>query len=497
MFNKWNISFLFVTLFAIFSLANVSAVGNQSIDASHIAPFSPSELDVVKQYLFNNITTEERVIVKEDNGHIIRSIPGAVLASPTNHGQAFNQDYQFHWTRDAAITMREIIYLYSHASITEKQRLKPYLLNYINFERKAQSQISRPGEQTLGQPKYNIDGTIWEGDWGRPQNDGPALRAIAMTAIANLFLQEGEEKYVRDVLIDMITTDLDYVVSQWRNTNFDLWEEVNDQDQFFNKMVQRKGLIDGSVFLRQMGDRQRADNYRMTAKQISDSLEKHWNDGRGYFTETVNQQYFKGGGMNTAIILGVLHGDIGDPEDPFAVNNERVMNTIYFIRNAFSGLYLININNRLSPPMVGRYPNDVYDGDQNHYGNPWILITNALAQYYYTLANVYLGLGKIAVTKGNMLFFQQIDPRLGDKEEIILQASNPGKFYSIINSLVTEGDKALETVKRYSICYTNFSCLHFAEQIDRTSGSQTSAKDLTWGYASLLTAMQARYMLQR
>lgn len=33
---------------------------------------------------------------------------------------------------------------------------------------------------------------------------------------------------------------------------------------------------------------------------------------------------------------------------------------------------------------------------------------------------------------------------------------------------------------------------HIAEQIGKTSGAQTSANDLTWSYANILSAMQAR-----
>ncbi len=33
---------------------------------------------------------------------------------------------------------------------------------------------------------------------------------------------------------------------------------------------------------------------------------------------------------------------------------------------------------------------------------------------------------------------------------------------------------------------------HIAEQIGRNSGSQTSAKDLTWSYANILSAIQQR-----
>ena len=147
---------------------------------------------------------------------------------------------------------------------------------------------------------------------------------------------------------------------------------------------------------------------------------------------------------------------------------------------------------RSNPPLLGRYPSDVYDGNHFVYGNPWILTTNALAEYYYTLAKTYLRLGKITITKDNILFFQQLNPGMADREEVIFSLSNPDRFNFIVNSLVKEGDKTLEAVQQYAVCYGDNSCLHFAEQVDRSSGAQASARDLTWGYSSLLAALQAR-----
>jgi hypothetical protein len=34
----------------------------------------------------------------------------------------------------------------------------------------------------LGEPKFNIDESAYTGSWGRPQRDGPALRATALIA---------------------------------------------------------------------------------------------------------------------------------------------------------------------------------------------------------------------------------------------------------------------------------------------------------------------------
>ncbi|EKD71191.1 MAG: Glucoamylase GlaM [uncultured bacterium] len=454
-------------------------------------PFGNDAVNDIKKYLFANIASESHSMQKNDNGRIIYSLPGAVIASPSRYGTGFSQDYQFHWTRDAALTMQEVVYLYIHADANEKKNLKNYLMNYINFEAKAQQQISRVGEKTLGQPKFNIDGSIWEGEWARPQNDGPALRAQTMIEIANVFLQEGEEKYVLEKMLSIIITDLDYVAEEWKNTNYDLWEEVNDQDHFFTKMVQRKALIIGTTLLQKLGDNRRAHFYLSNATQLTTSMQTHWNVSRGYLSETINQQFYKGGGLDSSILLGVLYGNLNDPSDPFAITNEQVMSSIFYLRNAFSGLYRINIINH-HLPLIGRYASDIYDGNQFSYGNPWILITNALAEYYYECAKSFLIQKEINITSNNILFFQQISPDLVQKEEVVRLSNNPEKFHAIRQAFIQEGDHFLEAVKQYATCYDVGNCNHFSEQIDRASGQQVSAKDLTWGYATLLAAVQAR-----
>lgn len=456
------------------------------------APYTSKEITAIKSYLFANIASEDHVIIKEMDGTTMQALSGAVIASPSHHLQTFSQDYVFHWIRDSALTMREVTALYAAASVSERMRLRPYLINYLQFERKLQKLSSPYSNSVLGEPKFNLDGSLYVGPWGRPQNDGPALRAATILDMAQLFLEEGNESYVRDTLLPMITDDLDFICERWGDANFDIWEEVYDQDHFFNKMVQRKALLQAAVMLRRLGDIQRADNYFSVATQLAASLERHWNPARGYFSETVNQQSYKGGGLNSAIILAVLYGNTGNSADAFAVNNDRVMSSVYFIRNSFAGLYKINLDRPHQPPFLGRYPSDIYDGDQFIYGNPWFLTTNALAEYYYTLAAVYLEQNSINITNNNQLFFRQIDKKLFDRIEVVSLSSNPGLFYTMIAAMVKEGDQLLEAVKAYSACYTPYSCLHLSEQLDRSSGKQTSASDLTWSYATLLSALQAR-----
>ena len=390
------------------------------------APFSNAEKNTLTQYLFSNLLSQDHILKKDDQGHVINSLPGAIIASPTNHGPQFSQDYQFHWVRDAALSMQEVVHLYETAAVQDKPAIRSYLLNYVLFERHAQEESLQRG-LGLGEPKLNIDGTVYRGDWGRPQNDGPALRAITFMMIANAVMAD-DEKWVREKILPALILDLDYVSNNWRNGNFDLWEEVYDTDHFFTKMVQRKALKMGATFLWRFGDEYRPQSYRAAANELTRSLEKHWNEGRGYFSETIYQQANKGGGLDSSILLGVLAGDLNNDET-ISLTDSRIMSSVFYLRNSFAGLYRINVANHHAPLLIGRYASDMYDGDSSLYGNPWVLTTNALAQYYYALANAYLSKGVIEVTPMNALFFAQVNPDLFSHTMTITLKDQPHLFY--------------------------------------------------------------------
>lgn len=44
----------------------------------------------------------------------------------------------------------------------------------------------------LGEPKFLVDGTRFNGAWGRPQRDGPALRATALMTYSNWLIRDGQ-----------------------------------------------------------------------------------------------------------------------------------------------------------------------------------------------------------------------------------------------------------------------------------------------------------------
>src|SRR3990167_10057673 len=119
---------------------------------------------------------------------------GAILASPSNT----TPNYYYDWIRDSAIAMGLIADWYESY---EQNENKLKLMHYVSWTKKIQQQTSpNPGQPILGEPKFNLDGTPYAGPWGRPQNDGPALRALALIHFANVLLTHKYVAYVHSNL---------------------------------------------------------------------------------------------------------------------------------------------------------------------------------------------------------------------------------------------------------------------------------------------------------
>lgn len=88
----------------------------------------------------------------------------------------------FTWTRDSALVFKTIVDAFI---VTYDSSLQIQIQNYITAQAKLQTVSTPSGGLSSGglaEPKYNADGSAFTGAWGRPQRDGPALRATAMIA---------------------------------------------------------------------------------------------------------------------------------------------------------------------------------------------------------------------------------------------------------------------------------------------------------------------------
>jgi glucoamylase len=310
--------------------------------------------------------------------------PGMVVASPSK----YDPNYYFDWVRDTALTVRTLI---DYWEITRDPKIKKLIIIWIESETHRQN---RPALGGLGEPKYNVDGSGFQGPWGRPQNDGPALRAIAMIKFARLLMDEGERKFVMDKIYSAVLPastpvkkDLEYTAHQWRDQNFDPWEEEMGM-HFYNLLAQHTALQEGSKLALELGDGGAASFYSEESKKIGEYIKANFFDERIgiVVSKFVSRPLgYKNSGIDVAPLLALNH--TWPYQKLISFDDGHVKKYIETLISTFTRIYSVNTSFSDLGVAIGRYPEDKYTGyHSNGEGNPWFLATLALGEFY-CLAN--------------------------------------------------------------------------------------------------------------
>lgn len=166
--------------------------------------------------------------------------------------------------------------------------------------------------------------------------------------------------------------------------------------------------------------------------------------------------------------------------------------------DSFRRIY--SINNGLAPNSAvatGRYPEDeYYEGNVSVSAplcnfssrlmtsiQPWYLSTFAVAEQLYDALIVWDLEKEITVTDTSLTFFRQF---ISDLSTGSYEAST-STYSTLITAIKDFADGFVLVNAKYTPSNGDL-----AEQYNRNSGSPLSAKDLTWSYASALTAFSAR-----
>lgn len=246
--------------------------------------------------------------------------------------------------------------------------LQPEIEDYISAQALLQTVANPSGDLTdgtgLGEPKFEVNATSFTGPWGRPQRDGPALRATALIAYSRWLLSHGRESNVSTTIWPIISNDLNYVGQYWNQTGFDLWEEV-DGSSFFTTAVQHRALVEGQALAEQIG--KTCTPCESQAPQVLCFLQSFWNGD--FVVSNINNQNGRNG-RDANSILGSIH--TFDPnaacdDTTFQPCSPRALANHKAVTDSFRSTYPINLGiPEGSPVTVGRYIEDVYMG-----GNPW------------------------------------------------------------------------------------------------------------------------------
>ncbi|KAK1986672.1 family 15 glycosyl hydrolase [Colletotrichum cereale] len=400
--------------------------------------------------------------------------PGIVIASPDK----VDPPYFYTWTRDAGLVFKAVVDIFTDSY---DANLQTNIQNYIASQARLQG-VSNPSGglgdgQGLGEPKFEVDLRPYTGDWGRPQRDGPALRAIAIIGYAKWLVANGYSSTASSILWPVIRNDLNYVAQYWNQTGFDLWEEVRGSS-FFTVASQHRALVEGSALARSLG--QSCNTCDAVAPQVLCFLGKFWSPSGNFMIANINGNGRSGRDAN--VILASIHNfDAAAACDAatFQPCSDRALASHKVVVDSFRSIYAINNGIAQSAAIaVGRYPEDSYYG-----GNPWYLNTLAAAEQLYDALYVWKQQGSITVTQTSLAFFRD---RLGSVSPGTY-ASSSSTYTSLVSAVSAYADGFMNIVATYA--QTNGS---LAEQFSRSNGQPLSADDLTWSYAAFLTAAQRR-----
>ncbi|KAH3682201.1 hypothetical protein WICPIJ_006822 [Wickerhamomyces pijperi] len=442
---------------------------------------------------------------------------GAVIASPSQE----HPDYFYQWIRDGAITINSVINHLSEFDHFNNASLQTVVENYMNNSYYLQRTDNPTGNydlddlKSLGEPKWLVDSQPFKRVWGRPQNDGPGLRVIAIDnylknldkrSLSLLNKYEHFETF-EEVYHRIIKLDLRFVIKHWKDKHFDLWEEV-DSYHFFTSLTQLKALKIGIKLYDRFEDTDadylaalKAEYKKLMAFIQKDSGFVNYNLNHIVETPSILD---KRSGLDAAILIGSLltHDDKEDAI-PFDVNDGLILNTLSEMIKTMKYIYPINhgrINLNLGVAL-GRYPEDLYDGNRIDEGNPWFLTTTAAAEIIYKLINkLYEGGEDLVIDARNQNFYFhniiEVNNMVEFRDSSLIRSLNNFvlnlpynslSFNQTIGNLFNFADSFLDVVREHVADNGSMS-----EQFNKYTGFMQGAQELTWSYGSYWNAYRWR-----
>ncbi|CCF59747.1 hypothetical protein KAFR_0H03370 [Kazachstania africana CBS 2517] len=478
----------------------------------------------ITQTEFENWLDLQFGISKERLLHNIFSDNGTMVAGTSNE----HPNYYFQWTRDSAITMNTVV-----NEFRDDKTLLGIILNYISNAYNLQRLDNLSGKFTLedkfknlGEPKYNIDNSPYDANWGRPQNDGPALRIITIVNFLNTIDNSVELNLAEliktskltnlhfndefDLINRILYYDLKFLILNFNQPCFDLWEEIYDV-HFFTVITQLYAIKLSINLL---------EHYQTTFKFIANNDEgllnelkstydnifkllftkdKYINSSKSFIVESPNHLDERSG-LDIAVILGSLitHPIVNNVKDilPFFTPlDSGILNTLHGLVKTMTIMYPINHSkiNLNAGVALGRYPEDIYDGIGTSEANPWFLATLTASQLILTFINGVKNSEKdIVINYDNYKFWSLIFEQDVEKKSFEFRIPyNSQAFNQTMTHLFQFSDSFIEVAREHIDSRNG----EMSEQFNKFTGFLTGAQNLTWSYSSFMDTYKLRSII--
>jgi glucoamylase len=324
---------------------------------------------------------------------------------------------------------------------------------------------------------------LYEKPWGRPQNDGPALRFLAFAKhikSEGAFSNTTDWWYVPAMPANSpMKRDAEYIAHQWKVPCFDLWEEQFGT-HFYTRMVMYSSLKAAVYVANLRKDYGASKFYSTQAATLLDDMDSFWDPYqmiiKSFVAETWSERTSR---LDISIILACLH-TLDFPVPGFTCTDDKVLLTATKLFYHFKAEYPINWGHKY--PLLGRYPTDLYNGTGKSLGNPWILSTHAFAELVLLVASKVDKESAYSVSLFAFSFFDAIVPTIVEKTGPLDEKTR----LVLVKALKAAAQEFLDRITQIT------PSRDLSEQIHRETGALQGARDLTWSYSSYLSVEQRR-----
>lgn len=237
-------------------------------------------------------------------------------------------------------------------------------------------------------------------------------------------------------------------------------------------------LVEGAALAAELGEP--GDKYASIAPHVLCFLQRFWIPSGGYVDSNINANDGRTGKDANSILASIHTFDpsLGCDASTFQPCSDRALSNL---KSVVDSMRWYNINNGIpagTAVAVGRYSEDVY-----YDGNTWYLNTLAVAEQLYDALYVWQQEESITVTDTSLSFFRE----LASNAATGTFASDTSTYTSLFNAVSAYADGFVDVVATYVPDDGSMS-----EQYSKGNGAPLGASDLTWSYASFLTASSRR-----
>jgi glucoamylase len=398
-------------------------------------------------------------------GQTIVAAAGSVVASPVLGAYDPDPDYFFHWFRDSAVVMDALRLLYLDGTLEDGALAQ--FADFVNFSSALQRLDGRAltadaswrgrvradyeqylrsdaeleavhGDAVAGETRVNADGSLDISRWGRPQNDGPPLRALTLLRWLHTVPLDAR---VRENTGALLRADLQHTYRHWQDACYDIWEEEKGQ-HYYTLCVSAAALEQGSAWFQTQRESREAQQALQQARAIRQRLDGYWSAADGHYRSRVLESgQHSSKELDIAVILAAIHAP--NAEATHSVHDPKMHATLQALERLFTADYRINQPLPMGrAPAMGRYRGDVY-----YSGGAYYFSTLGAAEFCFRAA----------------------------------AAGRDGGEWR------ARGDAYLETVRTYTPPTGDL-----AEQFDQTTGAPNSAKQLAWSHAAFISCVATR-----